>query len=1326
MSEEAELDVRGSECDTVPQEPSTDPEPPRPPPAKSDRPTGTAGVSTSIPSSSHSSSTTITTTSSSSRSGLGGVSIVCSSSEGAGESSMQFSTRPPSAEQPGFMGTWQQQSTDSNLLYRMSQQGAVTRLPLKCDRSTMGRDLEEAIRCTLVNCTCECFQPGKIHLRTCDQCKHGWVAHALDKLSTQHLYHPTQVEIVQCNVVFDISSLMLYGTQAVPVRLKILLDRLFSVLKQEEVLHILHGLGWTLRDYVRGYILQDAAGKVLDRWTIMSREEEIITLQQFLRFGETKSIVELMAIQEKEGQAVTVPSSKTDSGIRTFIESNNRARSPGLLTHLENSSPSSIHHFENIPNSLAFLLPFQYINPVSAPMLGLPPNGLPMEQSALRLREPSLPNQGEQLETSESEVSLSPFRTGQSPSRGALGGMNNNIEPKTEPNNRASPISPTPSTQQAQQQQQQQTQLQQQQQGQHQSQNQPQQNSLSDHQVHHHFVKDEHSKSISHASFSSKMHRMRRMGSTSRKGRVCCNSCGKTFYDKGTLKIHYNAVHLKIKHRCTIEGCNMVFSSLRSRNRHSANPNPRLHMPMLRNNRDKDLIRSNSAPGTPVISSTKNGGFTLTSPGRPPLGFSTPPVDPMLQSPLQSPLMFPTLKSVQPVQPVPPFYRTLLSPADLVSPPVSLPTSPILPTTTNSTSLMDQQQHILAAVASHNNVHVSDVGPMSHRLHTSSANHDFTTGISDPTPKKKPRKSSMPVKIEKEVIDVADEYDDKDDDDDCHLHHNHHNHQSSILHNNVKMNGNCNSNNNSGVGNHSGGSGQQSPSQDEMSPGLVMRGTMRQSEDECREGTGSDSRGGNDLQGSSELRCMDSFTSEDQDHERDFENESETSDSKMFFRDELIDVDEQQKHIRGRRGLDPEQDDEGGEEANLRKEMEGKGHSSPHQPPIKIKEELNDPTYDMFCMGQYGLYNGGMAAAAAAAASMAALHESFISSMGYGASPPKFPSSQSPEGDPCSSPDPKICYVCKKSFKSSYSMKLHYKNVHLKEMHVCTVAGCNAAFPSRRSRDRHSSNINLHRKLLTKELDDIVLDPQLTPLPKDLRAELLAKIYAGHHMGMDPMARMGMGGASLGPTGLNHHVRSPMTIDYPHHPLNQNLRYHHTNGFSRGQPEDYMVLDLSTTSSVQSSSSIHSSHESDEGSDEGILLDDLEGEEGEEEEEEGNSAGEDCSQRAEGRAEGRNLDETGELRGDGQGEGMETSSSPFLLSSTGGNIGSGGILCNICHKMYSNKGTLRVHYKTVHLREMHKCKIPGCNMVFSSVRSRNRHSQNPNLHKNMPFSTIID
>lgn len=57
--------------------------------------------------------------------------------------------------------------------------------------------------------------------------------------------------------------------------------------------------------------------------------------------------------------------------------------------------------------------------------------------------------------------------------------------------------------------------------------------------------------------------------------------------------------------------------------------------------------------------------------------------------------------------------------------------------------------------------------------------------------------------------------------------------------------------------------------------------------------------------------------------------------------------------------------------------------------------------------------------------------------------------------------------------------------------------------------------------------------------------------------------------------------------------------------------------------------------------------------------------------------------------------------------------------CHVCQKVYSNKGTFRAHYKTVHLRLLHKCKVPGCNTSFSSVRSRNRHSQNPNLHKNL-------
>uniref|UniRef100_A0A8B9GKY7 Basonuclin 2 n=1 Tax=Amazona collaria TaxID=241587 RepID=A0A8B9GKY7_9PSIT len=1022
------------------------------------------------------------------------------------DNSMQFGTRT-AATDSGFMGTWQ--NTDTNLLFRMSQQ---------------------AIRCTLVNCTCECFQPGKINLRTCDQCKHGWVAHALDKLSTQHLYHPTQVEIVQSNVVFDISSLMLYGTQAVPVRLKILLDRLFSVLKQEEVLHILHGLGWTLRDYVRGYILQDAAGKVLDRWAIMSREEEIITLQQFLRFGETKSIVELMAIQEKEGQAVAVPSSKTDSDIRTFIESNNRTRSPSLLAHLENSNPSSIHHFENIPNSLAFLLPFQYINPVSAPLLGLPPNGLLLEQPAMRLREPSLTAQNEYNESSESEVSPTPFKNEQTSSRNALTSITN-VEPKTEPACVSPVQTPTPV------------------------------NDLS---------KPEHTKS------SFRIHRMRRMGSASRKGRVFCNACGKTFYDKGTLKIHYNAVHLKIKHRCTIEGCNMVFSSLRSRNRHSANPNPRLHMPMLRNNRDKDLIRATSGAATPVIASTKSS-LTLTSPGRPPMGFTTPPLDPVLQNPLPSQLVFPALKTVQPV---PPFYRNLLTPGEMVSPPTSLPTSPIIP------AVSGMEQHPPPP---------SESSVPSVLMPTPEPNADLA-------PKKKPRKSSMPVKIEKEVIDTADEFDDEDEEVN----------DSSTMVNDIGHDNHCHS-------------------QEEMSPGLSVKDFSKSDRSRCISRP--------------DIRRADSMTSEDQEHERDYENESESSEPKLC--EESMEGDDRLH--------------EPGEKSMMHSDRADENHiDSSNQDVIKVKEEYTDPTYDMFYMSQYGLYNGG-------SASMAALHESFASTFNY-SSPQKFSS----EGEMCSSPDPKICYVCKKSFKSSYSVKLHYRNVHLKEMHVCTVAGCNAAFPSRRSRDRHSANINLHRKLLTKELDDMGLDTSQPSLSKDLRDEFLVKIYgAQHQMGLD----------------IREDTSSPAGTEDSH-----------MNGYGRGISEDYMVLDLSTTSSIQSSSSIHSSRESDAGSDEGILLDDVDG---------ASDSGESAHKAdAPALAVGMGTDVPGSL----------------MFNSV--SVSNGGIMCNICHKMYSNKGTLRVHYKTVHLREMHKCKVPGCNMMFSSVRSRNRHSQNPNLHKNIPFASV--
>jgi hypothetical protein len=69
------------------------------------------------------------------------------------------------------------------------------------------------------------------------------------------------------------------------------------------------------------------------------------------------------------------------------------------------------------------------------------------------------------------------------------------------------------------------------------------------------------------------------------------------------------------------------------------------------------------------------------------------------------------------------------------------------------------------------------------------------------------------------------------------------------------------------------------------------------------------------------------------------------------------------------------------------------------------------------------------------------------------------------------------------------------------------VEGCNAGFPSKRSRDRHSSNFNLHRKLLstTSEKNDkpaasLYSDdgPKAGPAASAAlyQSELLARLYA--------------------------------------------------------------------------------------------------------------------------------------------------------------------------------------------------------------------------------------
>lgn len=555
----------------------------------------------------------------------------------------------------------------------------------------------------------------------------------------------------------------------------------------------------------------------------MTFEEEIATLQQFLRFGETKSIVELMALQDKEGQAIVVPTVRANSDIRSFIESS--MQRPSVPPTTEPLSRNNGHHFESLVNNMTFMLPLQLLNSVPAPLLRSRADSRQQDILARPEILDSNPDTSTHF-TSEAEREDVPMER-----------ASTNLESDdfTLSDNYSSPSTPcTPSI----------------------------------------------SSDIAQASPESKI----RPGIGMKKGRVFCSACEKTFYDKGTLKIHYNAVHLKIKHKCTIEGCNMVFSSLRSRNRHSANPNPRLHMPMNRNNRDRDVRDGLSAGdeaekrdlSRPVSSYINNSESKLHS--------SFPSIS-------HSGIVFPNLKTVQPVLP---FYRSLVTPAELANTPGNLPSLPLLSSSSVPVSVGDMESN------------------------------------AEPVPKKKSRKSSMPIKIEKDELEARSSSNDDDDDPSASM-----------------------------------DSGMDCVVKTEYDENGVVHPSMHPS-----------------------VLTHSSHTDEPQTEDKRQAQECSLTHSPSSF-------------------------------SNTQRELVDSG--------------------DQTCSEDLELQPTGKVA-------LSTPCESEVRTDG--------------DGDlhiVCADDEDELlhhCESCSKTFKNSYSAKMHYRSVHLKEMHMCTVAGCNAAFPSRRSRDR--------------------------------------------------------------------------------------------------------------------------------------------------------------------------------------------------------------------------------------------------------------------------------
>lgn len=373
--------------------------------------------------------------------------------------------------------------------------------------------------------------------------------------------------------------------------------------------------------------LQDSSGQVLDKWTIASREEEHVILQQFLRFGETKSIAQEIILQDtKEHDIFFKSGNRSDSEIKKFIERNNHSMQSYMRSfesrHLFGSripfvpmdsrllSPASLSNFS--PPSSRELRPAVVTAGMtsSSPSSGSPLGRLQTMQPFDYRREQGSPALSPVIpdKRSGSSPSLSPKNLSSTPPSSQpvtppftpIKGLENQDQspmsltkiPMTLPilppkDNQAisaidystkdSPVSP---------------------------------NSIfSDRKLKHIRKSNNPVKRQWNPSpgFGTTL-----IGPNGKK-RVLCTACNKTFCDKGALKIHYSAVHLKEMHKCTVDGCNMMFSSRRSRNRHSANPNPKLHMPQKRVkmsesnsslNDDSDKSLACSPPPTMVMPPT--------------------------------------------------------------------------------------------------------------------------------------------------------------------------------------------------------------------------------------------------------------------------------------------------------------------------------------------------------------------------------------------------------------------------------------------------------------------------------------------------------------------------------------------------------------------------------------------------------------------------------------------------------------------------------------------------------------------------------------------------
>ncbi|KAF5277242.1 hypothetical protein FQR65_LT00350 [Abscondita terminalis] len=1165
-----------------------------------------------------------------------------------------------------------------------------------------------AIKCTVPNCSCDSFVPGKRHLRYCETCKHGWVPHALDKLGTRHLFTNSAPEPVQPNVAFDIASLVLYGCQALPIRLKILFDRLFSVLQKEQVLQILHGFGWTPDDYARGYMLQEAHGSTLDRWSICSPEEEPLVLQQFLRFGETRAITQQLLLAQ---QALHQESTLERLGHRPSSNPR-RAMSPNRRPSPPTFSPSAFHPSwlptmsPHQKQSLNFLKMPSLASPVSSPSKNIygansitssPLNRLQNMQpfdfrklgaglagfscqpnpdlsmrrkvsesdtpgslnlsisTSLPMCPPPLPSSSLPTSLNHSAAAMAAAVSANSLAAASLVAssfsslMSTGLGAGSKSPCATEPISAGGSSEIG---------------------SEDDDNDNSHSALNLSRDKDPNKSLRQPRPVSGRKPitpTKRQWGSpglplnlgtqfinpATGKKRVQCNVCLKTFCDKGALKIHFSAVHLREMHKCTVEGCNMMFSSRRSRNRHSANPNPKLHSPHLRRKISPHDGRSAQPhpmllPSQPGLSLPATALNSLNPFG--PFPILTPPPDIRHHTALTG-LDFKQSLDLS--------INRAGSEEKSEEKQKSYDSNVLALTTTSSSNHEDDDDYDDDGIV----VVGGDEDEDSERI-------DCSNGISD-----LPEDFSMPSKRFKMSVSDVDE--------------------------DVGSNGDSNEDSVSIVDTHS--------LKDELNLSTNKRKRKSQNPTKCSVPLMTDD-GVSDGESSNDLYSERNVDKQEFEKEGCYKSAQDVNNSKLNY---LQDNDDMPINF-GKNTSDVNANEsESGVYSEIKTSIaplypteklkkEKQCHDSENtedndRPASTVESNKSDESFDSSNALRHleSLSHGNFGDLMAQGMHLGlGVPNTHLAPLGFmmGGGPPSPARSQASSGGSSNGPDspdessqnqlfglfdngqfistmdvpidkdnPRRCAACGKIFQNHFGVKTHYQNVHLKLMHKCNVDGCNAAFPSKRSRDRHSANLNLHRKLLSTSADkgSSFLEkshfPSLANNPA-LQGDFFARLYAeealkNHHIP----------GANLNQIVLNGDRIPPPPFLLPPlgglpFPLGSFNHFSHLNGSSALTRRERSSASNSptpaspppTSSSPEPISLIHSVNEDLPVADE-----------------------------------------------------------------------DGNLPCRFCKTNFNNPVQLKEHCESNHLLDMFKCKVVGCPKVFMSRTKRNLHSENASLHQHI-------